>query len=555
MRLLGGYFVFDSPDAGLLVSLLPSVVHVRGVERLSEPGSPLAIVSDRAAGTRLSDLLTRVDPDDRPLDITSALRLTRQLAAALAALHGHARTITHGAVAPERLIVTSYARLLVMDYALGSALERLEFSIDRYWTDLRVALPPHVEPPRLNERVDVLQMGLVALGLVIGRPLTDEDFPSRIPELVASAWAVSSRGGLEPLPSGVRRWLVSALQLDPRASFATVEDARVELDAVVTTLDITASSNLETLLATMEPALAPARVAVPTAPPPGVPTPADVPAPPGVDVAAPLVRQVDLEEEPGPDSGISESESGPFVVQTIPDRRLWIAAAVAVGVLALSGAWAWSTLTAGPWPTVVPAAEGVATPDPAGAIGELPGGGATGQTPPGVPNTAIAGLVAGRGEQPKAEAPAPAAPVPVAASLSGWISIAAPIRLDLMQNGNVIGSNGTERIPIAAGQQEIELVNDTLGYRSRHTVSVPAGGAAVLTVPVPTSTLSINAEPWAEVWIRGERIGDTPLANVSLPIGTHEVVLRHPELGERVHEVTLTVKEGARLSVDLRTPR
>ena len=35
VRLLGGYFVFDSPDASLLVSLLPALVHVRGDERLS----------------------------------------------------------------------------------------------------------------------------------------------------------------------------------------------------------------------------------------------------------------------------------------------------------------------------------------------------------------------------------------------------------------------------------------------------------------------------------------------------------------------------------------
>jgi len=35
VRLLGGWFVFGSPDAGLLVSLLPSLVHVRGIERLS----------------------------------------------------------------------------------------------------------------------------------------------------------------------------------------------------------------------------------------------------------------------------------------------------------------------------------------------------------------------------------------------------------------------------------------------------------------------------------------------------------------------------------------
>ncbi|KQV34330.1 MULTISPECIES: AraC family transcriptional regulator [unclassified Rhizobium] len=35
VRILGGYFVFDSEDSGLLVSLLPQQVHVRGVERLS----------------------------------------------------------------------------------------------------------------------------------------------------------------------------------------------------------------------------------------------------------------------------------------------------------------------------------------------------------------------------------------------------------------------------------------------------------------------------------------------------------------------------------------
>jgi AraC-like DNA-binding protein len=35
VRLLGGYFIFDSPDAALLASLLPALVHVRGAERLS----------------------------------------------------------------------------------------------------------------------------------------------------------------------------------------------------------------------------------------------------------------------------------------------------------------------------------------------------------------------------------------------------------------------------------------------------------------------------------------------------------------------------------------
>ena len=35
VRILGGYFVFDSSDAVLLVSLLPALIHVRGAKRLS----------------------------------------------------------------------------------------------------------------------------------------------------------------------------------------------------------------------------------------------------------------------------------------------------------------------------------------------------------------------------------------------------------------------------------------------------------------------------------------------------------------------------------------
>src|SRR5690606_22206232 len=35
VRLLGGYFEFDSPDAALLASLLPAVLHVNSAARLT----------------------------------------------------------------------------------------------------------------------------------------------------------------------------------------------------------------------------------------------------------------------------------------------------------------------------------------------------------------------------------------------------------------------------------------------------------------------------------------------------------------------------------------
>jgi AraC-like DNA-binding protein len=49
MRMLGGYFVFDSPDAALLGSLLPTVVHVRGAKRLS---TLVRLVGDEAIEAR-----------------------------------------------------------------------------------------------------------------------------------------------------------------------------------------------------------------------------------------------------------------------------------------------------------------------------------------------------------------------------------------------------------------------------------------------------------------------------------------------------------------------
>ncbi len=47
VRLLGGWFEFESPDAHLLVSLLPRMIHVRGVERLS---MLVKLVNDETTG-------------------------------------------------------------------------------------------------------------------------------------------------------------------------------------------------------------------------------------------------------------------------------------------------------------------------------------------------------------------------------------------------------------------------------------------------------------------------------------------------------------------------
>src|SRR5688572_31866031 len=98
VRLLGGYFVFDSPDAALLVSLLPALVHVRGVDRLA---ALVRLVGDEAAAqragrdlvlTRLVEILLvealRATPaEDAPAGLLRGLGDTR-LAPAIRQMHG-----------------------------------------------------------------------------------------------------------------------------------------------------------------------------------------------------------------------------------------------------------------------------------------------------------------------------------------------------------------------------------------------------------------------------------------------------------------------------------
>jgi len=107
VRLLGGYFIFDSPDAGVLVSLLPGIVHVRGAERLStlvrlvgeevdESRSGRDLVLSRLVDVVLIEALRSMQGDQAPPGLLRGLGDAR-LAAAMRQMHGdpaHPWTVT-----------------------------------------------------------------------------------------------------------------------------------------------------------------------------------------------------------------------------------------------------------------------------------------------------------------------------------------------------------------------------------------------------------------------------------------------------------------------------
>ena len=132
---------------------------------------------------------------------------------------------------------------------------------------------------------------------------------------------------------------------------------------------------------------------------------------------------------------------------------------------------------------------------------------------------------------PAAVAPAKpaAAPRPAPAN-SGWVTFDSPIELRVLSQGQPAGST-RGRVALGAGAHEFELVSDLYEIRQIISARVAAGQGTRLAVPLPSGSLSINALPWADVWVDGSPVGTTPLANLNLKVGPHQVVLRHPTLG------------------------
>ena len=621
---------------------------IRGVSRMDTDASTLALVSDRVLGDRLADILALADRELIPLEIGASLAVLRQLIDAVAILHETVRDVCHGAIAPERIIITPDARLVMVEHVLGAALGSLQLSREQYWKDMRIALPPCEGAPLFDRRADVTQIGVIAVALLLGRPLREEEYPGRITEIAGRIGAVSAAGGLEPLPGAVNAWLARALQLDPRSSFASATEMRDELDRVLTDIGHTSSSAaLKAFLAQYR-ACAARQPIEAEAPPPTASNPPGVA--PGAAAAGFAARpatspkaaskpepksRAPKPQEPAPVAmrNMFQHAEAPAAVSSHPSsRKRVLAAAVVLVALVSGGTLAARYLMADPAPVTTGTL--VINSDPAGASVVVDGR-ARGTTPvtaslePGshvveissrgqrrtIPVSIAAGgtvshfvelpkTPSGAGELQVRTEPAGArvivdgqqygvSPVTVkdlapgthvvrlendlgaleetvaiepgasaslvvplkaleGAVVSGWITVSAPADVQVFENKSLLGSSRMDRIMMPAGRHDLEIVNEALGYRTTRAVTVAPGQVASLKLEWPRGLLAVNALPWAEVWIDGERVGETPMGNVTVPIGTHEVVFRHPELGEQRHQATVTALAPARLSVDLR---
>jgi hypothetical protein len=134
---------------------------------------------------------------------------------------------------------------------------------------------------------------------------------------------------------------------------------------------------------------------------------------------------------------------------------------------------------------------------------------------------------------------------------SGWVTFISSTPVEVFEQGKRLMVRGG-RVSLPAGRHDLEFRNKALGINTRRTVDVAANTETSVPLDKPGS-VNVNALPWASVIIDGAPVGDTPLANLPLSAGPHDVVFKHPELGERRLKVTVSPGTPLRVSTDLRS--
>jgi hypothetical protein len=138
-----------------------------------------------------------------------------------------------------------------------------------------------------------------------------------------------------------------------------------------------------------------------------------------------------------------------------------------------------------------------------------------------------------------------------AGPVGGWLTVNAPFDVQVLEGADVVGASSTSRIMLAAGRHELTLANSVLEFSQPQRVDIVAGRVTTLQLEPPRVNLNVNARPWADVIVDGVEAGQTPIANLPIAVGTHQIVFRHPQFGERRQTITVTAKGPNRVSIDL----
>jgi len=135
---------------------------------------------------------------------------------------------------------------------------------------------------------------------------------------------------------------------------------------------------------------------------------------------------------------------------------------------------------------------------------------------------------------------------------AGFLSVTSRIPVEIFDGTRKLGSSEGGHILLAPGQHKVRLVNTKYGFSEEAEFTIKAGEVSTHAVNLPEGSLHVTTEAGAEIFVEGELMGIAPLAPFRVAIGSREVLVRHPDMGERRQSVEVVIGQPTELGVIFR---
>src|SRR5215213_3259617 len=190
----------------------------------------LILVSERAPGFRLSDLLERGAERGVIPDLGAALYIMRRLLATAAGIQ-NATGLVHLAVAPERIVITPRGSVVIVEAAIGGAVEALG---DRLPAAARRAFRlARADVEISGAHVDIARIALAGMAMIVGRPLDPSEDIDPLSPVVQEVVDVAAVRAGDQVAAALTPWLDHAISNDPLLAFENFGDALADLTEIV----------------------------------------------------------------------------------------------------------------------------------------------------------------------------------------------------------------------------------------------------------------------------------------------------------------------------------
>jgi hypothetical protein len=476
--------------------------HIVQIFDLGEEAGAFYIAMEYLPGENLANVVRAGERQKKPLPIPLAVRIIADAAEGLAYAHvrkgpdGKLLGIVHRDMSPHNLIITDDGLVKVVDFGIAKATNRESQTMAGHVKGkLSYMSPEQARGEPLDGRSDVFSLGILLFEMVTGSRLFHYPDPLAALQAVASEEPLPLAHERSPeVPESLSRIIAQALARNQEVRYASARQFHVALEEWLRSQPVVpGAAELAAYMTELFSARIEERVQLLEAARSGALTPASASrAMPGHTAnSMPMGRAPAHEEVTS--------------VEQLPVRQRWpwlagvaglvLAVAIGLGIL----------LSADPVVTPV--------------------------TPP----------------------PAPVAAVPPVLTIE-----TEPAGAQVLVNGKEVGRSPLTLDTLELGEHTVQALLEGRQSASRQVKLGHPGERAMVVlvlapepVPVPprppveppesepdrvkktaavaTGKLTLDTTPWTRVFLRGKKLGDTPLVNVTLPAGTHQLKLVNEE--------------------------